>query len=321
MLAGCSAATGGDASPEPTTTIGATGDTVSGPTESERPSGESGVGDSVAGSSGGSSGRSSGGADTAPVGVDWVVAEVVDGDTVVVVGLDGEQRVRLVGINTPETYLDELGGPECFGPEAGEALRGLAEGIGVALVRDVSDTDRYGRLLRYVETEDGVDLGAEMVRLGFARSVRYEPDVARSDRYDDLQDAAESAGRGMWAPDACGSTVMGEVRVGIDVQVDAPGDDNTNLNGEWVRFTNDGVGPLDLTGWIVADESSSHRYRFDELVLGVGASVTLYTGCGVDGSTERFWCNQDSAVWNNSGDTVFLQDPDGRLVARFGYGD
>lgn len=248
-----------------------------------------------------------------PGGATWSVLDVVDGDTLRVAGPDGEERVRLIGINAPE--LDE-----CFHGRATELLRELVGGREVVLVRDESDTDRFGRLLRFVDTTDGVDVGAELVRTGAARSQRFEPDVSRNDRYDELQAEAQQDGRGLWAPDACGaSTADDGVWIGVDLRYDAPGDDNLNLNEEWVRFTNDGDAPLDLTGWLVADESSSHRYRFDELVLGAGASVTLFTGCGTDTATERYWCNEGSAVWNNSGDTVFLQDPQGNVVVAESY--
>ena len=54
-------------------------------------------------------------------------------------------------------------------------------------------------------------------------------------------------------------------------------------------------------------------------MLEPGASVTLFTGCGIDTATERYWCNEDSAVWNNSGDTVFLYDPAGNTVVTESY--
>ncbi len=107
----------------------------------------------------------------------------------------------------------------------------------------------------------------------------------------------------------------------IDVNADAPGDDSVNLNGEWVRFTNAGSEAIDLEGWEVADESASHRYTFDDLGLQPGAAVTLFSGCGSDDDVVRYWCVSGSAVWNNSGDTVFLRDRNGNIVASHSYGD
>lgn len=74
---------------------------------------------------------------------------------------------------------------------------------------------------------------------------------------------------------------------------------------EWVRFTNAGTEAIDLDGWEVADESASHRYSFNDLHLDPGAEVTLFSGCGPDDETARYWCVSGSAVWISSGDTVF----------------
>jgi len=115
----------------------------------------------------------------------------------------------------------------------------------------------------------------------------------------------------------------GELRHGvvIDVNADAPGDDGVNLNGEWVRFTNAGAEAVDFDGWEVADESASHRYTFTDLRLEPGAEVTLFSGCGPDDETARYWCMSGSAVWNNSSDTVFLRDGNGNIVTSLSYGD
>ena len=240
---------------------------------------------------------------------------VVDGDTLVVSGPDGEVTVRIVGINTPESG-------ECFADEASDALAELVAGEELVLVTDRSDVDDFGRALRYVETTEGVDVGAELVAGGFAIARRYPPDDARADVYADLQRDAQREQRGLWAPDACGLGAAADgLMIGVEIQADAPGDDAQNLNGEWVRFTNDGPDVIDLDGWEVADESASNRYRFADLRLDPGASVTLFSGCGADDDTRRYWCVSGSAVWNNSGDTVFLRDRRGNIVVSFSYGE
>jgi micrococcal nuclease len=256
------------------------------------------------------------GTDDVAAGADadgWRSTEVVDGDTLDVAGPSGELTVRIIGINTPE-----LG--ECFADEATDALAGLVDGVELVLVADRSDVDQFGRALRYVETAEGVDVGAELVAGGFAIARRYPPDEARAGRYAALQREAQAAGRGLWASDSCGTGVSAGVEIGLDVNADAPGDDSVNLNGEWVVFTNLGAERIDLDGWEVADESASNRYRFDGLRLEPGASVTLFSGCGTDDDSSRYWCTSGSAVWNNDGDTVFLRDPDGNIVASLSYG-
>ena len=239
---------------------------------------------------------------------------MIDGDTLEVAGPDGAITVRIVGINAPES-------DECFGAEATDALRALVEDEELVLVVDRSDVDRFGRALRYVETNDGVDVGAELVAGGFAIARRYPPDDARADTYAQLQREAQEAKRGLWAPDACGTSDVVGAEIGVEVNADAPGDDGRNLNGEWVRFTNDGGGAVDLGGWEIADESASNRYRFDDLRLEPGASVTVFSGCGADDDANRYWCSSGSAVWNNSGDTVLLRDGRGNIVVSFSYGD
>jgi micrococcal nuclease len=253
---------------------------------------------------------------TAPDGEggSWRSVRVVDGDTLEVSGPGGEMTVRVIGVNTPESG-------ECFGDEATEVLAGLVAGADLVLVEDRSDVDRFGRALRYVETAEGVDVGAELVAGGFAIARRYPPDDARADVYADLQREAQREQRGLWAPDACGAGDGVGARIEVEMNADAPGDDGQNLNGEWVRFTNVGADPVDLDGWEVADESASNRYRFTDLRLGPGADVTLFSGCGADDDANRHWCVSSSAVWNNSGDTVFLRDEQGNIVVSFSSGD
>ena len=244
----------------------------------------------------------------------WRATEVVDGDTLYVVGSGGELKVRVLGINTPESG-------ECFSEEATDALEDLVADADLVLVADQTDLDQFERSLRYVETAEGLDVGAALVAGGYAISRRYEPDVARNALYSDLQATAQRDRVGLWAPDACGDPVVEGMVIEIEVNADAPGDDSENLNGEWIRFTSVADKPIDLDDWEVADESASHRYSFEEFLLDPGGSVTLYTGCGDDDDEEVFWCEGGSAVWNNAGDTVFLRDPSGNLVAVFAYGE
>ena len=120
-----------------------------------------------------------------------MVTRVIDGDTVVI---DTGQRVRYIGIDTPEVYPQ----PEAGGMEAWQANRQLVEGKKVRLERDVSETDKYGRLLRYVYVDD-VFVNAELVRLGLAEAKAYPPDIKYQDYLEEMEAEARAAGRGMWA--------------------------------------------------------------------------------------------------------------------------
>ena len=119
------------------------------------------------------------------------VTQVIDGDTIII---GTGQRVRYIGIDTPEVYPQ----PEAGGMEAWQANRKLVEGKKMRLERDVSDTDKYGRLLRYVYVGD-VLVNAELVRLGLAEAKAYPPDTRYQELLEQLESEARQAGRGMWA--------------------------------------------------------------------------------------------------------------------------
>ncbi len=238
---------------------------------------------------------------------------VVDGDTIRVRLPDGSiEKVRLIGIDTPE-----IG--ECFADEATAALTALLDGGTLTMSTDVSDRDRYGRLLRYLWLDDGTFVNAVLVEHGFALARDYPPDSAYAAELAAAGQRAKERGLGLWAPDACGTPVDVPVAI-LEIVYDAPGNDNENLNGEWVTIRNDGGSPVPLGSWILKDESASHRYQFPPgFVLDVGATVTVYTGCGSDTAATLYWCSGSGAVWNNSGDTAFLLDPSGAIVDSLGY--
>ncbi len=127
------------------------------------------------------------------------VLRVVDGDTIEV-EIEGETyKVRYIGIDTPET-VDPRRPVGCFGEEASAANKALVEGLIVGLEGDVSDTDRFGRLLRYVWLNDSEMVNAILVREGYAQSSAYPPDVRHQELFDGLEAAAREAGRGLWGP-------------------------------------------------------------------------------------------------------------------------
>lgn len=125
------------------------------------------------------------------------VINVVDGDTIDVL-IDGvEYRLRYILVDTPETKHPTKG-VEPFGPEAYEANRQLVEGQTVWLEKDVSETDSYGRLLRYVYVGD-LMVNEELLRRGLAQVATFPPDVKYVDRFRAIQQEAQAAGVGMWS--------------------------------------------------------------------------------------------------------------------------
>jgi hypothetical protein len=132
--------------------------------------------------------------------------------------------------------------------------------------------------------------------------------------FQSAEEAAYTSRAGLWSQSACGPVGPTEISI-HDVVFDAPGDDEENPNGEYAVIGNDGE-PVDLSGWVLRDESSTHRFRFPKgFVLGRGEVVLIRSGCGEEIPGELYWC-ADGAVWSNGGDMALLLDQYGNVVAR-----
>jgi micrococcal nuclease len=126
------------------------------------------------------------------------VVRVIDGDTIQVCCLlEDLQRVRYIGINTPETKHPTKG-VEHFGKEASEANRKLVSGKIVELEFDVQQWDKYGRVLGYIYLQDGTFVNAWLVEHGFAQVMTVPPNVKHQDLFLTLQREVREAGRGLW---------------------------------------------------------------------------------------------------------------------------
>lgn len=154
---------------------------------------------SGAGPGAGGPGSSAGGR-----GVAAMVVSITDGDTLRARLADGRrERVRVIGIDTPELRPRDGGSPECFARAATERLSKLVLRRGVRLEPDREARDRFGRSLFYVRrAADDVDVGAVLLREGFAQTLEVRPNTARAGRYAGLEREARRARRGRWA--ACG---------------------------------------------------------------------------------------------------------------------
>lgn len=127
--------------------------------------------------------------------IDWVI----DGDTVDVVIAGSTERVRLIGLDAPESVSRDT--PEqCYGAEAAEALRGLLPvGHEVRVERDVETRDRYGRLLLYLYRLDTeLFVNEWLIANGFADTMFFEPNTTYRSRFTEMRDRARSAGVGLW---------------------------------------------------------------------------------------------------------------------------
>ena len=123
-----------------------------------------------------------------------VVKRVVDGDTLL---LANDKRVRLIGVNTPETVKPNSP-VEAYGKEASEYTKKMLTGKTVYLEKDAGDTDKYGRLLRYVYTEDGKMFNEVLVQEGYAQVMTIQPNVKYQDRFVEAQRQAREGKKGLW---------------------------------------------------------------------------------------------------------------------------
>lgn len=130
-----------------------------------------------------------------PEGQEAVVSGVIDGDTI---EIDSGQKVRYTGIDTPET-VDPRRPVGCFGKEASNENKKLVGGKTIILVKDISETDKFGRLLRYVYLKDnGVFVNDYLVRNGFAKVSTYPPDVRFNDQFLQAETEARENSRGLF---------------------------------------------------------------------------------------------------------------------------
>ncbi|MCI0709211.1 MAG: lamin tail domain-containing protein [Chloroflexi bacterium] len=228
------------------------------------------------------------------------VRSVADGDTLT---LEDGRRVRLIGINAPETgqFLYE---------EAGDFLRGRVDNKTIYLEFDEEPLDQFDRLLAYVWLDDSL-VNIELLLSGYAASYFVPPNMRYINEFDQAERAAMSEGIGLW--------VGGDAVMSITTIVyDAPGPDDENLNGEWVEFRNDSEETVNLRGFTLRDTSSTNLYVFGSVNLPAGSTLRIYSGCGQDTATEVYWCN-DTSIWNNSGDTATLRDVEERFLATYSY--
>lgn len=132
---------------------------------------------------------------------DATLVRVVDGDTIRVVVVGVEERVRYIGIDTPELNTTSPATPDPFAESATDANARLLAGGRIVLERDVSERDQYGRLLRNIWVErDGAwtFVNLALVAEGYARVSTYPPDVRYADVLLAAQRTARETSRGLW---------------------------------------------------------------------------------------------------------------------------
>lgn len=264
-----------------------------------------------------------------PAGQPAQVTHIIDGDTIDVL-LNGQSyRVRYILIDTPER-------DQPFFAEATEANRRLVAGKTVYLVKDVSETDRYGRLLRYVYLTDGTFVNAELVRQGFAQIATFPPDVAKEAEIRTAQREAVEAGRGLWAsapppsaPTRRATTIGSSPAAATATPAAAPPAATVapttagalrivalDKRAEYTDIVNEGSSPIDLAGWVLRSERGRQDCPLRGTIAG-GARLRIWA-LREDAGRGGFNCGFESPIWNNSEyDPAVLLAPSGSEVSRF----
>ena len=236
---------------------------------------------------------------------------VNDGDDIEV-EIDGSlHTVRYTGIDAPDVARSDRPA-EPLGPEAAAKNEELVGGQVVELEKDVSGTDKYGRLLRYVWIGD-VMVNAEMVRLGWARARAYPPDVKYEALFLQLQEEAKGAGWGIWGP----AQSPGETSVVISF-VFYDGLVPKVESDEYAEILNQGSKPVNVAGWRLNAGSPDQDFIFPDFVLQPGQACRVYTN-EVHTETCGFSFNRTEAIWRNSGDCGYLYDAASTLISSHCY--
>jgi micrococcal nuclease len=127
------------------------------------------------------------------------VTKVVDGDTFWVDdGSEKGEKIRLIGVDAPESKNVFKKKQGSYGKEAKEYLQNLLKGQRVKLEYDIDHTDQYGRTLAYVYLQDGTFVNAELVKNGYAMVMTVPPNVKFADEFVKLQQEARENNRGLW---------------------------------------------------------------------------------------------------------------------------
>jgi endonuclease YncB( thermonuclease family) len=251
------------------------------------------------------------------------VTGITDGDTITV-RIDGKDyKLRYILMNTPEV-------DQPLGDEATDANRALVMGKTVYLVKDVSETDRYGRLLRYVYLADGTFVNAELVRQGWAQVATFPPDVTKEAEIRAAQQEAVAAGRGLWAtqPAAVATALPSRgAEIAVATPTAAPAapvpasSPSVQLvivvnrsTEEVLEIRNSGSAALDISGWRL-DGSKGDDF------CTMPAGTTLAPGAGYQVATgdsqpqgAGMKCG-DKPIWNNGEETIYLRGPGGVILS------
>lgn len=247
-----------------------------------------------------------------------ILVRVIDGDTIEVVVNGQTQRVRYIGMDTPES-----GDP--YFTEATNANENLIAGQTLTLIKDVSETDRYGRLLRYVFVGDDVFVNYELVKQGYAQIATYPPDVACQQYYLEAETQARELALGLWgfsqviptSPPATSAPQPQPGKVVIDYIL-YDGAVARVESDEYIVIKNTGSSAVDITNWRINADDPGQDFYFPAFTLQPGQVCRVYTN-EIHPETCGFSFGINKAIWANAGDCGHLYDASGAEVDTYCY--
>ena len=246
------------------------------------------------------------------------VTKTVDGDTDSIdIASDG-----LSGIPVRNAGIQAMERGECHAIEAEEKLRALTPvGTPVRLSARYASSTSQGRPLRHVDiVRPGypvVDVQSTLLSGGYVLWDNISAEASRATAYLVAAQQAARSGKQMYDPDFCGSGPQQSVPLKMWINFDAEGDDQSNVNGEYVRVLNQGTEALSVGGWWL--RASDHRtpLRFPAgTVIPAGKYVTLRVGSGTSSGSTYYWGKPEAFFPNETtsgyfGQGMYLFDPQG----------
>jgi endonuclease YncB( thermonuclease family) len=238
-------------------------------------------------------------------------SRVFDGLTVQVV-MDGKSYlVRYIGLDA-----------ESAGPAAEEANRLFVEGKQVLLIKDYSERDSLGRLLRYV-ISDGKFINLELISDGLIGAAAQPPDIACAPRFEEAEQRAVDHALGIWAPEVTPGVSLTPTVLSGGPEVIIWGvrysGTEENESDEYVEIRNIGAQPVDLGGWLLNAQKSGLGIFIQSFLLQPGASCRVYTNQVNPDSCAETTIGSPLPVWRDNGECALLKDSEGNQVFQFCY--
>lgn len=258
-----------------------------------------------------------------PVQETGVVDVVADGDTFRFIedGTSEYVSVRLLGVNTPEirgfnnVHRDK---DMCGGAEATEVLRSVLQPGSKVQLRSLSkESENRGRIQRFafawnpLTEQYDIDVQAIIAQSGLAMWFTIKTEASLSYQYRVMIAQTQIEKKGIWNPEYCGPLEQPDANVSVIVNWDAAGNDNTDINGEFIIVRNTGDRDVDLTGWLLRDSSLTAWFYFPGgSVLAPNDFRVVHAGVGVNGTPNPrdLYMNSETALFPNIAPGLFLGD-------------